>query len=233
MSTTLYAHYASSDVQLAIKTESLSTTIGTSSLYDSAYPGTANGPASINAGGADWVPTCWLSPTIADGGGATISGSITANLWMKESNTSANVGAKVLIQRCDSSGNVISTIASSAKGTEVGTSLSAQNWSISPTSTILVPGNRILVTVFGVDAGGTMKTGYTMAFQYDGPAGSGNSYVAFAESLTFGAWTAAPTLKVRRSSAWTAGAVKVRRSSAWVAPTAVKVRRSGAWTTVT
>jgi hypothetical protein len=43
----------------------------------------------------------------------------------------------------------------------------------------------------------------------------------------------APTLKVRRSSAWTAGAVKVRRSSAWVAPTSVKVRRGGAWTTVT
>jgi hypothetical protein len=46
-------------------------------------------------------------------------------------------------------------------------------------------------------------------------------------------WTPTITLKVRRSSAWTAGAVKVRRSSAWVAPTAVKVRRSGAWTTVT
>lgn len=40
-------------------------------------------------------------------------------------------------------------------------------------------------------------------------------------------------VKVRRSSAWTAGAVKVRRTGAWVAPTAVKVRRGGAWTTVT
>jgi hypothetical protein len=50
---------------------------------------------------------------------------------------------------------------------------------------------------------------------------------------SFKAASSAPTLKVRRSSAWTAGAVKVRRSSAWTAPTAVKVRRGGAWTTVT
>jgi hypothetical protein len=42
-----------------------------------------------------------------------------------------------------------------------------------------------------------------------------------------------PTLKVRRSSAWTNGAVKIRRSGAWVAPTTVKVRRGGGWNTPT
>ena len=78
-------------------------------------------------------------------------------------------------------------------------------------------------------AAGTVPTGGEYIALYSaGRTGTTNDpYITIVHAA------AGKTLKVRRSSAWTSGAVKVRRSNAWVNPTAIKVRRSGAWVDAT
>lgn len=132
----------------------------------------------------------WISePLAAD---VTIAGSITFNLRMLESAMAANVGAQCVIERLDHLGAIISTVIDSEQGVELGTAEAAQNWSASPTSTAFNKGDRIRVRVAGNDAGGTMASGNTFTFSYDGTtaAASGDSYVTFTETFSF--MTASP-----------------------------------------
>lgn len=142
-------------------------------------------------------PTAGVQVTVTAGGTAqewysnpldavTISGTITLNLWMAENNMSANVGAQVIIERCDGAGNVISTIVNTEKGTEVPvTTRAAQNWTATPTSTALSAGDRLRVRVLGNDVG-TMASGFTFSFGYAGTsaAADGDSFVTFTEAIT-------------------------------------------------
>jgi hypothetical protein len=118
----------------------------------------------------------------------TISGAITKNVWMSESNMSANVGAQVIIDRCDGSGTFISTVENSEKGTELpATTRAAQNWATGTvTSTTFADGDYIRVRVYGNDGGGTMATGYTFDLSTGGTtaAADGDSYVTFTETIT-------------------------------------------------
>ena len=123
----------------------------------------------------------------------TISGAITKNFWMAESNMSANVGAQVIIDRCDSSGAFISTVHNSEKGTElpVGTR-AAQNWNTGTvTSTTFDDGDHIRVRVYGNDVG-TMASGFSFNMAVSGTtaAADGDSYVTFTETIT--AYSAVP-----------------------------------------
>lgn len=123
----------------------------------------------------------------------TIAGSITMNLRMAETLATANAGAQIVMERIGKLGTVLSTILNSEKGTELGTTEAAQNWSATPTSTAMKKGDRIRVRVAANDAGGTMATGSTITFWVAGPtsAASGDSFLTFTE--TFGFQTTLPT----------------------------------------
>lgn len=137
------------------------------------------------------LPIEWLSePFAAD---VTISGTITLNVWMSENNMSANVGAQVIIERLDSIGAIVSTIANTESGVELPvTTRSAQNWTVTATSTNMLRGDRVRVRVLGNDVG-TMASGFNFNFSYGGPtaAADGDSWVQFNENITFE--TADPT----------------------------------------
>lgn len=133
----------------------------------------------------------WISPPLA--ANATISGTIRKYLWGYESSMSANAGFDVLIERCDSLGNVISTIQRSEYGTELTTGAGANDWSTgSVTSTDLKRGDRIKLTVFANDVG-TMNAGYWVYVLFGGGSGY-DSFIEFTETLDFSALPA-PTTK--------------------------------------
>jgi hypothetical protein len=126
----------------------------------------------------------WFTPPLS---AITISGTVTFNVWMAENNMSANVCARVRVERCDRYGAVISTIVNAQNGTtEIPvTTRSAQNWTATPTSTTLADGDRLKITVWGDDAASNMGSGFTFTLGYNGATGAadGDSYVTFAETL--------------------------------------------------
>ena len=118
--------------------------------------------------------------------GITISGTITIQFMMRESNLLANVGAQARIFRTNINGVIISEIANSEKGTELSTTTAAQAWNATPTTTVLQTTDRIMVRVCGNDAGGNMASGRTFDLSYEGPAGPLGkfSFVQFTENIT-------------------------------------------------
>lgn len=139
------------------------------------------------------VPGAWISAPLDQD--VTISGTITFNLWMGENTTSVNAGAMCVIERIDSTGAIASTIASSAKGTELPktSSIAAQNWTVTATSTNMLKGDRLRVRVLIKNVGtmGTDATGCQFSLNGTTAAALGDSYVQFTE--TFGFLTSDPT----------------------------------------
>ncbi len=122
----------------------------------------------------------------------TISGSILHNLRAAESNMSANAAINVGIYRLamatlhDLQSDAL--IDFTARTTEVAvTTEAANNFSETPASGIaLAKGDRILLHL-GFGPAGTMASGFTATFWYDGPtaAASGDSYIEFTETFGF------------------------------------------------
>lgn len=142
---------------------------------------------------ADTVPCAWISAPLDQN--ITISGTITFNLWMGENTTSVNAGAMCVIERIGSTGAIVSTIANSAKGVELPktSSIAAQNWTVTATSTNMLKGDRLRIRVLEKNVGtmGTDATGCTFTFSGTTGAASGDSYVQFTE--TFGFLTTDPS----------------------------------------
>lgn len=128
----------------------------------------------------------------------TVSGTVTANLWMSESNMSANCGAAFTVWQCENDGTFVNLIlgcrpfVSTASGTtyEKGTELpigtrTAQNWTATPTSRTLTDGQRICIAA-GIGAVGTMGSGHTCDFSYAGTSAGadGDSWIEFTETLS-------------------------------------------------
>lgn len=135
-------------------------------------------------------PLEWISLPLD--AGVTISGTITVNLWALESNMSANVAINAIIDRLDSTGAIVSTIAQTARTTEVAvTTATVNNFTVTPTSTAMLKGERIRIRVYGDDAG-TMASGFTFAVNYGRNTGAanGDSFITFNE--TFGFQTSDP-----------------------------------------
>ena len=128
----------------------------------------------------------WVSaPLAAD---ATISGTITFNIWALESSMSANATVAVILERLDSTGAIVSTIVDSSFGTELGTSSAAKNWTASPTSTNMLEGDRIRARIYFDDAtASTMANGFTLTANINGTsaAADGDSYFSLTETLSF------------------------------------------------
>lgn len=124
--------------------------------------------------------------------GATISGSISYNLWGLESSMNANASFKVEVFRLQPDGTVTS-IGSASNTTELGTSAAVRTGSFTPSSTAFVAGDVIGLMVSFVDAGGTMASGFTLTLN-TGAASSGvdgDSFLTFTENLSFS--TTAPS----------------------------------------
>lgn len=169
--------------------DAMSLTRGTSGIIRSMTATTVTGPtAGIEVGTSGGTGLEFISDPVA--AAVTVSGTMTFNLWMNESNMSANAGAQCVVERVDSTGAVASTIANSEFGTEMGSgaSTTAQNWTATPTSTNLLPGDRIRVRVACNDVG-TMAAGFTVTFKSDATTANagteGDSWIQFTESVTF------------------------------------------------
>jgi hypothetical protein len=126
----------------------------------------------------------WITdPLDAD---VTISGTVTFNLWMGESDMMANVGAQAVLQVVRATDNSIVTIVNSEKGTELDTVYAAQNWTASPTSTACNRGDRLRLIVAANDVG-TMAAGYGAGVHYDGGSAGVDydSWISTTETLSF------------------------------------------------
>ena len=153
----------------------------TTNLSASTVTGPTPGVESKGAGAS----RMWVSPPINQD--ITISGSITINIWASESSMSANVAINARIMRLQSDGTV-TEIAKSTNTTELGTSQSANNFTVTPTSTAFNRGDRIGVFLFGDDSSGAnMATGFTFNISYNGATASadGDTYITFTETFDF------------------------------------------------
>jgi hypothetical protein len=104
---------------------------------------------------------------------------------------SANAGMGVKVERTNGSGTVQSTIVDSPKGTELTlTTPTAQNWTATPTSTALSTGDRLKVTCYIKNAGGTMGDNF-LCGMYPAFSGATISWVRFTETITEGSATPA------------------------------------------
>lgn len=143
--------------------------------------------------GSSGTPYEFISePLDAD---VTISGTITLNLWAAENNMNANAAINAIIERLDSQGGIVSTIAQTARVTELSSTVppgAASNFTVTPTSTNMLKGDRLRVRIYADDAG-TMASGFTVTFWYSGQTAAilGDSYLSFTE--TFGFLATAPT----------------------------------------
>jgi len=147
---------------------------------------TALGPTTLNVkkGGQQLL---WTSKPV---NAFTINGTLTLNIWMLESNLAANAGARVSVDIFNQAGVFLSNVIGSSKGTELPTTVAAQNWTQVPSGGggIAVPqGAIIVISLAFADAGGTMAAGNTVTGSYSGPTGgaNGDSYVTFVENITF------------------------------------------------
>lgn len=127
----------------------------------------------------------WVSEPLS--AAVTISGTVTLNLRAYENNMSANVAINCYCDRIDKTGAILSRVFTTARTIEVAiTTEAANNFTVTPTSTNFLKGDRIRIVIFADDAG-TMATGFLWSAVYGGPtaAASGDSYVTFTETFAF------------------------------------------------
>src|SRR5215472_8566490 len=178
--TKILMHNVSSPVsgyRYATKTQGQGTV---ASVTNSVKGPTSGVQLSATAGGPTLV---WISPPVATA--TTISGTVTMNIWASEQ-SGCHCGMQVTVQKY-SNGAEGSAFLTSARGSELSTSITQQNWTATPTSTSFSIGDRIVVKWWIKDAGGTMNSSKTVTVDYDGAtAGSnGDTWVQFSESLQF------------------------------------------------
>src|SRR4029077_4725445 len=154
---------------------------GASSLTAATVAGPTNGIEVLSGA----VPAEWITlPLSAD---FTISGTITANIWSAEATMNDNVAVNVVIEKIDGTTGTLTQIAKSARIIEVAvTTLAADNFTVTPTSTLCKKGDRLRLRIFADDAG-TMGSGGTLTVSVGSPtaSASGDSWIQFTENLTF------------------------------------------------
>lgn len=135
------------------------------------------------------IGSVWVSPPIDQD--VTISGSITLNFWVLEANMADNCSINALVYRVDSVG-ALTLIAQTARTTEMGTTVAAANFTVTPTSTGFLKGDRIALVPYIDDATSNMGAGGSGNLHYDGTTGGadGDSFVTLTE--TFGFLTSDP-----------------------------------------
>lgn len=153
--------------------------------------GTATATATVNtaASGTD------IQWTVTAGGTAlsfctrplsaavTISGTVTINVWASESNNQANAGYRMKLFKLTPDGTK-TLFATLSRGVELPTTLAAQNYTGTPTSTAFAIGDRIVMEPYITNVG-TMGGSRTCDMTFSGPTAgaSGDSYVTFTETV--------------------------------------------------
>lgn len=151
-----------------------------------------NGPTDLQVAVSTFQAEWFTDPF---GVSATIAGTITFNLWGLEAAMTANATFRVIIDTITPLGVVGTTVINSSFVTELGTAAAVCNWTGTPTSTVVDRGSRLRIRVFFTDGGGTMVSGSTLTFGYNGgtAAANGDSYVSFTETVTFATFVAGGT----------------------------------------
>ena len=152
---------------------------------------TVTGPTSGIESEVGGFPSEWLTPPVDQN--VTISGTITGNIWAHESSMNANVAINFRVDKVAATDGTLTTIATSARTTELGTATAVNNFTVSPTSTALNKGDRLRIVVFGDDSTAAMASGFTFTVTRGGTtaAADGDTYITFNE--TFGFQTTDPT----------------------------------------
>jgi len=122
----------------------------------------------------------------------TISGTITPNLWVKESNAAANGALRFEVFWWSPTGGLQSIGVSTDGGmTECGTSYAVRTTpTLTPTSTSFAVGDRVGAAFYIDDGNGvTMASGYNVYLDWGGATAGldGDSYLTFTEALSFSA----------------------------------------------
>lgn len=128
----------------------------------------------------------WYSPPIdAD---VTISGSITWNLWASETAMTLNGAINGRLEVIDGATGVITLIDQTARVAEVNlTTRAVNNFAETPAAGVACKrGDRLRVRIF-IDDAGTMNSGGTFSFGYNGTTATadGDSYFTLTETLSF------------------------------------------------
>lgn len=144
-----------------------------------------NIPITATAGGQ---ALAWYSEPFTNA--ATISGTVTANIWGAESANAVNAGVGILIEKTNNAGTVQSTIVAvtgiPATITEfpLRAAPAAKTGTYTPTSTSMAVGDRIKITL-SIRNVGTMGSGQADIY-YDGNSDLaivGDSWVQFNEDF--------------------------------------------------
>ena len=144
--------------------------------------GPTNGIEVVNA--TSTLPLEWISePLSAD---FTISGTITLNLWARESANAVNASINAVIEKIDGATDALTQIVKTARTTELTTTAAAANFTATPTSTACKRGDRLRVRVFADDAAANQGVGtVTLTYNHDVAAAAGDTWIQFTENLTF------------------------------------------------
>lgn len=129
---------------------------------------------------ATYLDACYVTPPL---NAVTISGSIQVAASAYEEAMTLNLGLHAKIYKY--SGGVLTLIGEGSDGVELGTSSTVMTWNITPTSTALADGDRLVVRFYIVAAGGTMATGGVAWIT----ALSSSTYVNFTETITIATGT--------------------------------------------
>ena len=143
-----------------------------------------------SAGGSKII---WVSAPLSSG--VTISGTITPNLWGKESAAQCNCGARYEILRWDFNSRGIASslgISSDDGLSEWGTSAAVRTTpTLTPTSTTFNTNDRLVIVIYNDDGSGvTEASGRNWTLDFNGATGvDGDTYLSFTETVSFSADT--------------------------------------------
>lgn len=156
---------------------------GSGAIYNESI--TAAGPTSGLEVGYNSSPYFWITPPLNVD--VTISGTITFAFNCAESHMSANASMNCMVYRVNHLTGALTQIAKTARTTEMTvTTETHESFTVTPTSTNFLRGDRILIIPFADDSSASMNSGYAWTFWYAGSSGgSGDSSVTFTETLTF------------------------------------------------
>ena len=118
---------------------------------------------------------------------ATITSDVTFNVWANENSLSANAGIVAILKALRADGTLVNICEVSGTGTELGTTSTVRNWTHTPDVQQLFKGDRLLLYIGHDDAGGNEVSGFTVTLSAEGTTDgvNGDTYVEFAENLTF------------------------------------------------
>lgn len=114
----------------------------------------------------------------------TLSGTVTFLVVCLESNMSANASMNARLIRYNATTGAVTILGTTARSIEMGTVAAQESFTLTPTSTSMLKGDRLGVILFADDAG-TMATGFTFDILGGGSTSGQETSVSFTETFGF------------------------------------------------